>query len=220
MVNRPKGTQDFLDLSLYNFILESAKKFLNLHHFHEIATPILESAELFKRSLGTYTDVVGKEMFTIAAHQQTDKEPLCLRPEMTASTVRAFIENNVETTPWRVFSHGPLFRYERPQKGRFRQFHQLNIELIGAQAIAYDAQFICMLDRWFHDILTLNNYTLLINFLGCPADRATYRVTLQNFLAANDSAICETCRTRATTNTLRVFDFKNKDFQTLFTISP
>src|SRR5437762_13699553 len=115
MINRPKGTQDFLDLSLYNFILESAKKFLTLHHFHEISTPIIESIELFKRSLGTYTDVVGKEMFTIAAHQESEKEPLCLRPEMTASTVRAFIENSVETTPWRVFSHGPVFRYERPQ---------------------------------------------------------------------------------------------------------
>src|SRR5438105_11364966 len=100
MIQRPKGTQDFIDYTLYNFIVETTKKYLYLHNFSEIATPILEHLELFKRSLGQFTDVVGKEMFIIQPHEAKDatkeEDLLCLRPEMTASTVRAFLENNIE----------------------------------------------------------------------------------------------------------------------------
>ena len=147
MLKKIKGTHDFLDLSLFSFITEQAKKHLRLYHFHQIETPILESIELFKRSLGVQTDVVTKEMFVIKS--STSKEIICLRPEATASTVRAFVENNIIQTPWKVFSIGPMFRHERPQKGRFRQFHQVNVEVIGSRSIAQDVQLIKMLDRFF-----------------------------------------------------------------------
>lgn len=217
MIPRVKGTNDFIDLNLYNFVIDAAKKHLHRYNFSEIQTPILESVELFKRSLGVYTDVVSKEMFTIQPHAQSS-ELICLRPEMTASTVRAFLENRIEIVPWRVFSYGPVFRYERPQKGRFRQFHQLTIELIGAQSVAYDVQLITMLDRFFHELLRLDTYALLINFLGCTLDRVAYRTLLQEFL--NGKAICSTCSVRKETNTLRVFDCKNEECQAMYKNAP
>src|SRR5271170_7157881 len=124
MVPRVKGTQDFLDLTLYNYSIEVAKKYLALHHFTEIATPIIEYTSLFQRSLGEQTDVVSKEMFILQSRDAEDAS-MCLRPEVTAATVRAFVENHIQTLPWKVFSYGPMFRYERPQKGRYREFRQL-----------------------------------------------------------------------------------------------
>src|SRR3990170_657209 len=131
MISRVKGTQDFLDLTLFNFIVDQAKKFLKFYHFTEISTPILEPVELFKRALGTHTDVVTKEMYCFGTGTEDD-EYLCLRPEATASTARAFVENHQEIIPWKVFSWGPMFRHERPQKGRYRQFHQISMEIIGS----------------------------------------------------------------------------------------
>src|SRR5438128_7545615 len=140
MIPRVKGTQDFVDCTLYNFIIGAIKKHLSLYHFTEIQTPILESVDLFQRSLGTYTDVVSKEMFIIESsfakatadrpRTESTEDRICLRPEGTASIVRAFNEHNIETVPWKVFSCGPMFRYERPQKGRFRQFHHVTMEVI------------------------------------------------------------------------------------------
>ena len=116
---------------------------------------------------------MNKEMFIIKSHEQhpDEKESICLRPEITASMVRAFVDNGIQITPWKVFTFGPCFRYERPQKGRFREFHQVSMEVIGSSAVAQDVQMIKMLDRLFHETLRFNNYALLINYLGCPADR-------------------------------------------------
>src|SRR3990167_8541723 len=148
MIPRVKGTQDFLDLSLFRFIINQFQKHADRYRFHEIATPIIEQVELFKRSLGLFTDVVSKEMFLIEGHEGHDpEEQLCLRPEATAPTMRAFIESQ-PLTPWKVFSYGPMFRYERPQKGRYRQFHQINIEAIGTENVYQDAEFIKMLDNF------------------------------------------------------------------------
>ena len=206
MISRVRGTQDFLDLSLFNFITESARQHFSRYNFTQIATPILEQEELFKRSLGMYTDVVGKEMFLIEVREGSD-DRICLRPELTAPAVRAFLEGGVQHTPWKVFSIGPAFRYERPQKGRFRQFHQINLEVIGTQAIAQDIFVLTMLDRFFHDTLTMNNYALVINFLGCRDDRVMYEKRLQTFLRTQD--ICDTCVVRRENNTMRVFDCKS-----------
>lgn len=164
MITRVKGTHDFLDLRLFNFIVDHAKEHLTTYGFSEIRMPILEPLDLFKRSLGVYTDVVSKEMFLI---QGQPDEQICLRPEVTASTVRAFVENGIQQTPWKVFTWGPMYRHERPQKGRFREFNQIDMEAIGSESIAQDVQLIKMLDRFFHEKLNLNNYALLINFLGC-----------------------------------------------------
>jgi histidyl-tRNA synthetase len=219
-MKRIKGTQDFLDLRLFNYLIDLAKKQLETYHFTEIATPILEPLELFKRSLGLYTDVVSKEMFLIQGNQD-EEDAICLRPEATAPTLRAFIENGVQQTPWKVFSWGPMFRYERPQKGRFRQFHQLNIEIIGSASVAQDAFFITMLDRFFHEKLHLNNYALVINYLGCFADRAAYQIQLKEFLESPQAAgICSTCQERKDKNIMRIFDCKSPTCQQIYTNAP
>src|SRR4051812_49048794 len=109
MITRIKGTHDFLDMTLFNFIVDQATAHMRSYHFHQIATPLIEELDLFKRSLGLYTDVVSKEMFLLKTHDADDQ--MCLRPEATASTLRAFIENGVQQTPWKVFNYGPMFRY-------------------------------------------------------------------------------------------------------------
>jgi len=219
MISRVKGTRDYLDLTLFNFIIDQARRHLAGYNFTEIATPILEPLELFKRSLGLYTDVVSKEMFVIQPREGSDDQ-ICLRPEETASTIRAFIENGIQVTPWKVFTWGPMFRYERPQKGRYRQFHQLNIEIVGTQSIAQDIQLITLLDRFFHEILTLNNYAILINYLGCQEDRTAYGQKLKTFLDSKAAEMCATCQERKETNTMRVFDCKSPTCQEILTTAP
>ncbi|MEX2438202.1 MAG: ATP phosphoribosyltransferase regulatory subunit, partial [Candidatus Babeliales bacterium] len=220
MFSRVKGTRDLLDLSLYNFIVTQAKKQLQKYNFIEIATPILEPIDLFKRSLGLHTDVVGKEMFTLEVGAEDKKETIVLRPEATASTVRAFIEAGIDQVPWKVFSVGPMFRHERPQKGRYRQFHQINMEIIGAASISQDAHFIKMLDRLFKDHLSLKDYALVINFLGCPEDRKKYREKLYAFLEKKSAKLCAPCLERKDANIMRVFDCKNPACQELYQKAP
>lgn len=226
MIQRIKGTQDWLDLRLFNFVLDQVKKHVTSYNFTQIKTPILEPTELFKRSLGVATDVVSKEMFIIkteknALRQAQDENFMCLRPEATAPTVRAFIENNVVDVPWKVFSWGSMFRYERPQKGRYREFHQINIENIGAKSISNDAELIKMLDRFFHEKLKLQNYALMINFLGSFQDRTNYKKVLKKFLESDECAgMCETCKVRKDANILRIFDCKNPVCQELYNNAP
>ncbi len=219
-ISRIKGTQDFLDLSLYNFFIKKATDHMHLYHFSQIETPILEPVELFQRSLGEQSDIISKEMFLIASGEEKE-ERICLRPEGTAPAVRAFIENNVQNTPWKIFLYGPMFRYERPQKGRYRQFHQFSMEVIGSAAIAQDAQFIKMLERLFHETFMLNSFTLDINFLGCQSDRVKYREILHKFLTGPKAAnICETCKVRREKNIMRVFDCKSPICQEIYKNAP
>ncbi len=219
MVAKVKGTQDFVDLVLYNYIVNSASKFLDEYNYKQIKTPILEHLDLFKRSLGTTTDVVNKEMF-IVQQEGEKKNPICLRPEATAATVRAFVDNGIQNLPWKVFSTGPMFRYERPQKGRYRQFHQLNIESIGSENVYQDAEFIKMLDKFFSSKLKLDNYALQINYLGSFEDRKNFSLILKKFLETVASKICKTCLERKDTNTLRVLDCKNPDCQEVYVAAP
>src|SRR5271170_576462 len=130
MISRVRGTEDFLDLSLRQYLLDLTKKHLERYNFHEIQTPILEHTELFVHSLGQETDVVSKEMYVFQAEEA--EKSICLRPEATASIIRACFENRVERFPWKVFLAGPMFRRERPQKGRYRQFSQFDMEVIGS----------------------------------------------------------------------------------------
>lgn len=220
MIQRVRGTQDFLDLRLFNFITDSMSEHLALYHFTHIATPILEHTELFKRSLGVSTDVVSKEMFIIAGHEGNEEESICLRPEATASTVRAFIENQIQTTPWKVFTYGPMFRHERPQKGRYRQFHQVSLEIIGSASVSQDVQLIKMIDRYFHEKLHMNNYAVLLNFLGCSEDRARYKEKLLKFLNSVQNSLCANCLVRKDTNIMRVFDCKVETCQKLYENAP
>jgi histidyl-tRNA synthetase len=232
LIPRVKGTQDFIDCTLYNFIIDAIKKHLTTYHFTEIQTPILESVDLFQRSLGQHTDVVSKEMFVIqprqssfaeaSADRESNEDRICLRPEGTAPTVRAFNEHHIETTPWKVFSHGPMFRYERPQKGRFRQFHQVTMEVIGSGAISQDVQFIAMLDRFFHEILSIDSYALVLNFLGCSQDREQFLHILRKFMDKPEIAqnICDNCKERKEHNIMRIFDCKVPQCQELYKNAP
>lgn len=205
MLNRVKGTQDFLDLTLFNFFIARAREHCSLYAFDEIATPIIEPVELFRRSLGLHTDVVSKEMYTVSATDNEDQ--ICLRPEATASTMRAFYNNSIAERPWKVFSFGPMFRHERPQKGRFRQFHQFNLEVIGAPDVAHDAELIALLDSFFRRSLGMNSYALKLNFLGSHEDRARYKQALLAFLDEQPN-LPQPIVERKETNLLRIFDLK------------
>ena len=219
MFSRIKGTQDILDYRFTAGVLQIMQSHLETYNFSQISTPILESVELFERGLGVATDVVGKEMFVVQS--KSDREQICLRPEITAGTVRAFIqEQGALVLPWKVFSYGPAFRYERPQKGRLRQFHQLSIESLGTTSVLYDAFFISMLANLFSEKLQIENFVLEVNFLGQPQDRHIFKAHLHAFLVEHDEILCLTCRQRKDTNILRVFDCKNEACHQLYQRAP
>ena len=217
LIRRVRGTRDFLDLSERNYVTEVIKNHLVTHNFHQIQTPILEHTDLFQRTLGAHTDVVSKEMYVFNTE---GGESLCLRPEATASTMRAFLEHKDIRTPWRVFSVGSMFRHERPQKGRWREFTQVNLEVIGADSIDYDVMMLGNLDALFSDVLKMKNFVLKLNFLGCTDDRAAYRTKLGEFLDGVKDQMCETCGVRREKNILRVFDCKTESCATLYEKAP
>lgn len=223
MIARVKGTQDILDLRLYRSVEQAIQKHVEKYHFTPIKTPILEPLELFKRSLGSETDVVSKEMYlatTSQAVQEGAQELICLRPEATASTMRAYYNNHVEARPWKVYGTGSMFRHERPQKGRYREFTQTTLEVLGAASVAHDVQLITMLDRLFSHEFKLSQYALMINYLGCEQDRARFKEALLVFLNNNRDALCSNCLVRKDHNIMRVFDCKTASCQELYTKAP
>ena len=217
MIKRVRGTEDVFNLQVELALVDQMRGLLTQHNFHEIALPLFESTDLFARSLGTSTDVVSKEMYTFAA---AGGESISLRPEATASTVRAFLEAGIQERPWKVFTYGPMFRHERPQKGRWRQFNQVSIESIGTENILDDALFIRMLYFLFAQKLGLTQFTLYINWLGTIEDREIFKKQLLAFLASFQNQICETCQVRLTKNTLRIFDCKNQECQKIYLQAP
>jgi histidyl-tRNA synthetase len=219
MFPRIKGTQDIFDYRLIEGVLQIANSHLAHYNFAQVATPILESVSLFERGLGFQTDVVSKQMFVVQSKSESEK--ICLRPEITAGTVRAFVEQQGSLVlPWKGFSYGPVFRYERPQKGRFRQFHQISIESLGTSSVMYDAFFISMLSNLFAEKLALENFVLHVNFLGQQEDREIFKTHLYRFLSDHDAILCETCKQRKETNILRVFDCKVEACSTLYKKAP
>ncbi|MGA7560113.1 MAG: histidine--tRNA ligase [Terriglobales bacterium] len=233
MIKSPRGTRDLLppDTALWNFVEATVRDVFRAYNFHEIRTPIFESTELFARGVGEETDIVSKEMFTWEdrGRAESDKgQSLTLRPENTAGIVRAYIEHKLwERGLNKVFSIGPMFRRERPQKGRYRQFYQIDAEVIGpasagSQSPARDAEILelvaTLLDR-----VGITNWTLELNSVGCPADRVKFNEALRQALAPVVSKMCADCQRRAVTNPLRVFDCKVPEdqptIQTLPTIS-
>ncbi len=217
MINRVRGTQDHLDTSLLTFFIETATHHLSLHNFTYIETPILEQTKLFLHALGEHTDVVSKEMYTF---DQDGEESICLRPEFTASTIRAYGENSLTARPWKVFSHGPAFRRERPQKGRWRQFSQFNIELINTPYVMHDSLLIAMLNHLFLEKFKIDTAVLKLNYLGSPEDRKNHREKLLTYLGQYENKMCPTCLKRKEVNTLRIFDCKNSDCQKLYDNAP
>ena len=203
-----KGFKDILPEEVGNWQrLESeARNLFRCFGFMEIKTPILERTELFSRSIGQDTDIVSKEMYSF---KDSRGRGLTLRPEATASVVRAYIQNRLyEKSPvQKLFTIGPMFRHERPQKGRFRQFHQINAEIFGDPGPRSDADIIIMAVILFEKI-GLTGLTLHINSLGCPQCRGRFGKELENFLLQKTPNLCSDCRRRVATNPLRIFDCK------------
>jgi len=208
-IQKIKGFQDLIssEADTYTFIEETARSTFGRYGFQEIRIPILEKTELFARSIGGETDIVQKEMYTFPDRKGRS---LTLRPEATAGVVRAYIENRLyaqdPVSKW--FTCGPMFRYERPQKGRQRQFHQVNCELFGTGAPQADAEVILMLWTFLRE-LGLEKLTIELNTLGCPHCRGNYHQALKAFLSqAGDEDLCPDCQRRKTVNPLRVLDCK------------
>src|SRR6202051_3443368 len=218
MIKAVRGTRDLLppETALWNFVDATVRDIFRVYNFQEIRTPIFEETQLFARSVGEETDIVSKEMFTWQDRARAESEKgqsLTLRPENTAGVVRAYIEHKL----WdrglnKLFYIGPQFRRERPQKGRYRQFYQIGAEVIGPAAAgstspARDAEILELLATLL-DRVGVTNWTLELNSVGCPADRARFSEALRQALAPVVDKMCVDCKRRAVTNPLRVFDCK------------
>lgn len=214
MFSRVKGVSDnFFEMLYWRGVQKKIETHLKRYNFSEIEIPILEYVSLFQRGLGFETEVVAKQMFVMESKGNRD-EQVCLRPEATAGTMRAFIEQqSAISTPCKVFSYGSMFRYERPQKGRLREFHHMNIEAIGARSVIHDVWFIKMLYTLFVETFEIDTFVLKLNYLGQPADRHEYALAFKNFLEDKKSQLCELCQNRLQTNVLRILDCKSESCQ-------
>jgi len=203
-----KGMRDLLppDTDLWQRVEAEARRILAAYHYGEIRTPILEQTGLFSRSVGADTDIVMKEMYTF---QDRDDESLTLRPEATASVVRAYIEHSLYNLGGihKLYYIGPMFRRERPQKGRYRQFYQIGAEVLGSESPLVDVEVLEMLVL-FLERLGIREYQLLLNSVGCPKCRAEYLNVLREALESVKASMCADCQRRADTNPLRVLDCK------------
>jgi histidyl-tRNA synthetase len=208
MIQSIKGIKDILpdEVGRWQLIEGTARRTAALYGYREIRVPIFESTELFARSIGATSDIVEKEMYTFA---DRDGKSLTLRPEATAGVVRAYIERNLSSVPTaqKLYYLGPMFRHERPQAGRLRQFHQFGVESLGSPHPQTDVEVIALLWR-FLSTLRLSDLALEINSLGDVEDRAAYKTILLDYLKQHERGLCENCRRRMATNPLRVLDCK------------
>ncbi|MDD5092286.1 MAG: histidine--tRNA ligase [Candidatus Wallbacteria bacterium] len=220
MINKPKGTNDILPEESYrwHFLEARIRDLTACYGYHEIRTPIFESTELFVRGVGDGTDIVDKEMYTF---QDRSERSLTLRPEGTASAVRAYIEHGLHQKEERckLYYIGPMFRYERPQAGRFRQHYQFGLELYGESSPWADVEVISVVSRLYAE-LGLSNVIINLNSIGCSGCRSEIRDTLRGFLERNLESLCEDCRRRYDKNPLRVLDCKNPQCKTIMSGSP
>ena len=209
LTKAPRGTKDITPKDAYkwNYVENKFREICSLFGYEEMRTPVFEHTELFKRSVGDTTDIVQKEMYSF-----TDKggRDITLKPEGTAGVVRAFIENKLyaDTQPTKLFYITPCFRYERPQAGRQRQFHQFGIEALGSDKPSLDAEVIALAVQFFTEV-GLKDLAVSINSVGCPTCRAEYNARLKEYLDAKSDVLCETCLERKDKNPMRVIDCKN-----------
>lgn len=221
-IQRPKGTADLLpdDSLKWQYVEETAKIILGDYQFHEIRTPIFESYDLFSRGVGETSDIVSKEMYDF---YDKGKRHMSLRPEGTAPVVRAYVENKLfgpeYAKPYKVYYMGPMFRYERPQGGRMRQFHQLGVEVFGSTNPAVDVESMSLAMDLFKE-LGLEHLTLVINSLGDSSSRIAYREALIAYLEPHFNELSEDSQIRLHKNPLRVLDSKNKKDQEIVQQAP
>jgi histidyl-tRNA synthetase len=208
-ITGPRGTRDILPDSsaFWQYVENVARDTCRIYDYQEIRTPIFEHTELFLRGIGETTDIVQKEMYTF---NDRGGRSITLRPENTAAVVRSYLEHKLyaESVPTKLFYIGPMFRYDRPQAGRLRQFHQFGIETIGVQSPVVDAEIIALAVQFFSR-LGLTDLVLHINSVGCPVCRPVYRKTLQAALRDKLPDLCPDCQSRFERNPMRILDCKN-----------
>lgn len=213
LTKAPRGTKDITPKEAYkwNYVENKFREVCSLFGYEEMRTPVFEHTELFKRSVGDTTDIVQKEMYSFTDKGDRD---ITLKPEGTAGVVRAFIENKLyaDTQPTKLFYITPCFRYERPQAGRQRQFHQFGIEALGSDNPSLDAEVIALAVQFFNEV-GLEDLAVSINSVGCPTCRAEYNAKLKEYLDAKSDVLCETCLDRKDKNPMRVIDCKNPNCQ-------
>ena len=211
MITAPKGTKDVLPekSGKWQYIEKTAREVAKLFNVKEIRTPTFEHTEVFLRGIGETTDIVNKEMYTF--NDKGDRS-ITLKPEGTAGVARAFVETGLfnASLPQKLYYITQCFRYERPQAGRLREFHQFGVEFLGANGPDTDAEVI-LLAKTLLDKLGINNVTLYLNSIGCPECRRKYSQALKDYLRANQSDLCPLCIERMEKNPLRVLDCKNED---------
>ena len=220
LTNAPKGTKDIMMDQVYkwHYVEKKWKEICARYGFKEIRTPIFEHTELFQRGVGDTTDIVQKEMYTFEDH---GGRSITLKPEGTSPAVRAFIEHKqyAEVQPIKLYYDIPCFRYEKPQSGRLRQFHQFGVETFGTTNMVADAEIIAI----GYDFLTsmgVTDLTLEINSVGCPECRAKHRKALKDFLAPKYDQLCDTCKSRYEKNPMRILDCKSPIDQELVQGAP
>ncbi|HNW39444.1 MAG TPA: histidine--tRNA ligase [Candidatus Omnitrophota bacterium] len=210
MFKRIPGTKDILpnESSSWQTLEATARRIFCLYNYQEIRTPVIEEASLFNRTLGAATEIVQKQMFLI--HNQEDT--YALRPEGTASIVRSYLENNLDKTCGfsKLYYIGPMFRLERPQKGRLRQFHHIGAEALGSPAASLDIEVISLVEQLLKSF-GISGYKIKLNSLGCPKDKQVLSAALKENLREKLPHLCADCQQRAKHNVLRILDCKNED---------
>lgn len=220
-LKKPRGTQDFLPVQTkqWNYVEKKIREICEIYGFGEIRTPIFEDTGLFLRGIGETTDVVQKEMYTFSHGEKG--QSYTLRPENTASAVRAYLENKIygqeSVTKW--FYIGPMFRHDRPQAGRYRQFHQFGVEVLGSFSPMTDGEVICMAMQLFKE-LGLQDLKLQINSVGCPKCRPVYRERLLEFFRDKQDELCHDCQSRLEKNPMRLLDCKIDSQKEIFQGAP
>ena len=214
-----RGMKDIVneESSLFTYFVENASRIAKNYGFSYIETPLLEETALFKRSVGESSDIVNKEMYQFIDKGEND---VCLRPEGTAGVVRHFVEKKLDRAGgnYKWYYYGPMFRYERPQKGRLREFHQFGCEVFGIDSVYEDANIIIMIK----EILEFFGigFTLKLNSLGCKECMPPYKENLVKHLTTFKDELCEDCNRRILTNPIRVLDCKNEKCQLLLYNAP
>lgn len=215
MIEAPRGTKDILpdEIKVWHFVENVSRKIFEAYGYQEIRTPIFESTELFVRGIGEFTDIVNKEMYTF---QDLKGRSLTLRPENTASIVRAYLEHSLDKnlSDTKLYYFGPMFRYERPQAGRQRQFWQMGTEAFGSNNPGLDAEVIAMLLHLFSE-LGISNLETQVNSLGCNDCRNNYKLDLVNYLLPHKEKLCQDCQEKLNRNPLRILDCKRSNCKSL-----
>lgn len=216
-----RGMHDILpeEQKFFSYFLKIAEKLVEFYGFKKIDTPIVEKIDLFTRSVGKNTDIVNKEIFKLVSREKGER--LCLRPENTASVCRSYLENGLSALPQpvKLYYFGPMFRHDRPQAGRFRQFYQFGAEIIGNQDAVCDAQII-QLTWQILQKLGLQNLNLKINSIGCMECRDQYLSLLKNHFKGKASSLCKDCKKRLNNNILRILDCKKEKCKQLASGAP